>query len=476
MTEVDTQSPDPSEDRTGKGKAFFDRAEQVAETGNWDFAIEMYIEGLRREPGNVEQGHQRLREVAMKRKAQGGKNPSMGDKFKYRIGKDPEKNLVNSAFLLAKEPGSQQLMNQIRQAASKLGLKAVVKWVCDIILESQRLAESQGKKLHVKLLMMLANDYAAVEEYVAAIQACEMARKADPMSAEIQQTLSDLSAKYTMHKGKYGEEGDFVDKVADMDGQKKLMEQDHLVQSDDFLSKEIEKARADYLGSPNVPGKINAFVDALLKKRDEAFEGEAIDVLTKAHNDSGAYQFKLRIGDIKITQMTRRYRKLVKAGDKDAAQNQLRAQLAFELDEFKERSINYPTDLTLKYELGRRQYLAGQYDESIASLQQAQRDPRRHLTAMSYLGQAFEAKGWMREASETYERALETEMTEDKAKDLRYHLGGVMEKMGKLVDAREQFSAVAQIDFNYKDVRQRLDQINKAIENPGQAPPPAADE
>ncbi|MBT3198692.1 MAG: hypothetical protein HN350_02150 [Phycisphaerales bacterium] len=466
MTQVETQNTPPEPSNSGKGKVFFERAEQVAETGNWDFAIELFIEGIKREPGNIDQGHQRLRDMAMNRTAQGGKGPGMGDKFKHRLGKDPEQNLVNSAFLLAKEPGSQQFMNQLRQAASKLELDTVVKWVCDIMLESQRLAKRQNPKL----LMALVEDFAAMNEFQQAMAACEMARVISPDDAVIQQTLGDLSAKYTMHKGKYGEEGDFIEKVADLEGQQKLMEQDHLVQSDEFLLKQIENARSEYLADPEVSGKINGLVDTLLKMTDESYEGEAISVLEKAHRDSGAYQYKLRIGDIKIKQMTRRYRKLVKVGDTDAAKKQLRAQLAFELEEYKERSINYPTDLKLKFELGRRQYLAALYDDAISSLQQAQRDPRHHLASMSYLGQAFEAKGWMREATETYTKALEGEMSEEKSKDLRYNLGNVQEKMGDLDGAREQFSTVAQADFNYKDVRKRLDAVNSAISEKGRTP------
>ena len=49
---------------------FFERAEQVAETGNWDFAIEMYLQGILREPGNIERGHHPLRNVSLVRKAQ----------------------------------------------------------------------------------------------------------------------------------------------------------------------------------------------------------------------------------------------------------------------------------------------------------------------------------------------------------------------------------------------------------------------
>ena len=68
---ADTQATD------SKGQVFFDRADQVAETGNWDFAIELYLEGLLRDVGNIERGHLPLRAVSLKRKAQGGKSAGM---------------------------------------------------------------------------------------------------------------------------------------------------------------------------------------------------------------------------------------------------------------------------------------------------------------------------------------------------------------------------------------------------------------
>ena len=72
----ETPPPDPNEG-PGKGKAFFDRARTVAATGNFDFAINMYIEGLFREPFNVEE-HKALREVSFKRKLGGAKSNGGG--------------------------------------------------------------------------------------------------------------------------------------------------------------------------------------------------------------------------------------------------------------------------------------------------------------------------------------------------------------------------------------------------------------
>jgi tetratricopeptide (TPR) repeat protein len=276
--------------------------------------------------------------------------------------------------------------------------------------------------------------------------------------------LSQLSARYTIQKGKYDQEGDFTHSVKDMARQRELIEKDSMLQAASYLRQQADKARADYLANASQPGKISAFVDALLKLEAEAAENEAIEVLTKAYNELKSYQFKLRIGDIRIAQMTRRYRELLKAGDKEGAAAAARRQLEFELEEYAERAVNYPTDMGLKFELGRRQFLAGQYDEAIGSLQQAQRDPRRSLRAVSLLGQAFAKKGWLPEAAQTLEKALtQQELTEAHEADLRYGLGDVLEQMGELQKALDNFSKVAMTDFNYRDVRVRVDNLRKKL-------------
>jgi len=455
-----TQAESKESSTEGKGKAFFERADQVAMTGNWDFAIEMYLEGIQREPDNVSEGHQKLREVSLKRKAKGGKGAGMMDQLKRRPGKDPLQNLVNAEYLLAKDPGSVAHMEQIFKAAQRLELRGVLEWICDILLESQRQASKPSKRI----LLMITRAYDDMEEYAKGSQSCNLAIEAAPDDGELLDLMRNISAKYTIQKGRYDQEGDFTKGVADLEKQKELMQKDAMVQDEVFLEEQINRARQEYLETPTVPGKINGLVDPLLKFEDESYENEAADVLTKANKETGVYAYKMRIGDIRIRQMSRRYRNLLASGDKAAATEQARNQLAFELAEFTERAANYPTDLAIKFELGRRQFLTGQLDEAIASLQQAQRDPRRAIRARSLIGQAFSKKGWHREASETFERALASEMPEERAKELRYFLGDVLDKMGDLAKAQKQFSIVAQIDYNYRDVRQRIEDLRKRIE------------
>jgi tetratricopeptide (TPR) repeat protein len=440
----------------GKAAPFFDRASQAADMANWDYAIELYLEGIARDPDNIEKGHQPLREVSLRRKVAGGKNAGMMEAFKHRGGKDPVEKLVNAEYLLAKDPGKPELMLGLLKAAQEAGKPEIVNWIGRILLEAQRTG-----KTNKSILIQLADAFEQIEQYSHAVAACQLAISIAPDDATLLEKLKNLSANETIKRGRYDEEGDVTRSVKDMDAQKQLFEQDRIVQGDDYLKRQMIEARKEYVASPTVPGKVNAYVDALLKTEDEGDEDEAIDVLTKAHAETGSYQFKIRVGDVRIRQLTRRYRKLVASGDKAAAVEQARKQLAFELAEFTDRAANYPTDLAVKFELGKRQFLAGRYDDAIGTLQQAQRDPRRHVPALNYLGQAFARKGWHQEAAETYERALQAEIPEGRKKEIYYNLADTFEKMDKLDRAEELFSDLAQMDFNFKDVRNRVDAIRK---------------
>lgn len=442
------------------GEAFFERADEVAQIGNYDYAIELYLDGIRRDPGNVTRGHQRLWELAMNRKARGGKPAGVLEQIKRRAGKTTLDEMLNAEFLLAHDPGSLGNMATVIKAARKLDLPQVVKWFCDILFIAQRPPAKPSRKA----LRLLVDAYEGVEEYRLAVQACEILRSLGPEDNAVAERLSQLSARYTIQKGKYDQEGDFTQSVRDMAKQRELIEKDSTLQATSYLREQIDRTRAEYLASPSQPGKISTFVDALLKLEEDATENEAIEVLTKAYDDLKAYQFKMRIGDIRIGQMTRRYRQLVKEGDKKAATAHARRQLEFELEEYAERVANYPTDLGLKFELGRRQFLAGQYDDAIGSLQHAQRDPRRAVRSVSLLAQAFAKKGWLPEAAKTLEKALsQMELTEAQDMELRYGLGDVLEQMGEMERALDNFSKVAMIDFNYKDVRVRVDNLRKKL-------------
>ncbi len=462
MAETDPQdqqqdtAPDPAVEEAGKGKAFFDRADEIASTGEWDYAIEMYVEGLKREPSNIERGHKPLREVSLRRKLQGAKGPGFKEKRKYGSSKDPKENLANASFLLAKDPGNRQYMVAALKAALDLDRDSLITWFADLLYEEQK----QAKKPSRQVLMTIIDAYVQAEKFTKAVGVCQFGLADSPGDNVLIERVKDLSAKATMQK--YSGEGDITTKVKDKKQLEEDIQRSHMVQSKTFLENQLEKAEAEYKADPTVPGKVTAYVEALMRMDDPSYENTAIDVLRRAHNETGSYNWKMRIGDIKMKQMTRRRRELLKRGDKKAALEEAKRQLAFELEEFQERVVNYPTDLALKYELGRRQFAAAAFDSSklddaIGSLQQARRDPRRRIDAMTLMAQAFAKKEWYTEAADTYRQLLEGELTEEHGKSIRYSLGEALMQMEKPDEAEDQFSQVAQIDYNFKDVRKKLE-------------------
>ena len=125
--------------------------------------------------------------------------------------------------------------------------------------------------------------------------------------------------------------------------------------------------------------------------------------------------------------------------------------------------INYPTDLHVKYEYGNCLLQQKLCDEAIPLFQEASRDPRHKITAMSRIGMCFYIKGWFADAIDIYNQAINAyEIKEDSiAKEMRYNLGRSFEANGETEKALDIYRKIAQLDFGYKDVRQRVDTLRK---------------
>src|SRR5690606_26847329 len=99
---------------------------------------------------------------------------------------------------------------------------------------------------------------------------------------------------------------------------------------------------------------------------------------------TGQYRYKVRIGDAKIKQFARNLRELKSRMEADKNDTQARKdferlyreRMNFELQEYNERVKNYPTDLGLKFELGRRLFAFKKFDEAIGMFQQSKADPK----------------------------------------------------------------------------------------------------
>ena len=103
-------------------------------------------------------------------------------------------------------------------------------------------------------------------------------------------------------------------------------------------------------------------------------------------------------------------------------------------------------------------------------LQVAQNNPRHRPEALHYLGHCFRHKEMRPEAIDTFRRSLESyEMAESgdmNSKKYHYWLARTLEDAGSpenLQEAMQIYSRITQWDYNFADVRARLEGLRAKL-------------
>lgn len=448
-----------------KARAFFERAKKVAETNNFDYAIDMYLEGLRYAPDALEEGHLPLGELALQRKGKGGKKPSLLEKVKRLRGKSPLEQMLNAEYLFAKDPGHLPYAEAMLKAAVTGGYEKTANWIANLIFQTNNAAE----KPSLQTYLLLKDSYARLGVFDKALAACQRACKLKPGDGQLADDFKNLSAELTMARGKYDMEGDFRQSIKDREEQEKLQSQQSVVKTEDYRLAAVQDARKKYAQDPNLPMNIFNLAESLSDLQNDQAENEAIQLLENAYKAKNDFSFKQRAGLLRIKQLKRRIKEAKTALDTNPNDAQAKANLEelsaqltdFELGHYQLCVQNYPTDLQAKYEYGIRLLRNKQYNEAIPLLQEAQKDPRRKIAAMDKIGFCFFMKGWFADAIDVFTQAIDSyEIKDDSiAKELRYNLARAYEENGDKEKALEIYRKIAQLDFAYKDVSQRVDKL-----------------
>ena len=461
----------PEADRK-KAKVFFDKGNAVAATGQYDFAIEMFLSGLKLDPDAVE-AHQILRDISLKRKASGGKSAGFMEAMKLkRPTKDDKQNLLNNEKLLAMDPGNTDHMVGVMQNALRGGFWDTVMWMGPILQK----ANADSGKPEVNKFIILKDAYKGLKNYKLATEACHYAAMLRPDDMDLQNELKNLGAMHTMDKGNYGTARSFRESVKDSEGQSKLMLEDKDVRTMDQLSILIADAEAQWKAEPHDPGKLMKYVETLMKTEQIEYENKAIDLLQEAYDRTKQFRFRQNIGRIQMAQMNRQERSLrqaVQANKDDQQARQDYAQyvqekLQEELTEYQLWVENYPTDPSFRYQVAIRLYQLKKYDEAIPVLQNVRQDPKYRTDASVMLARAFLEAGYADEAVDTLAVVVNEYVHKgnEKSIDMTYWYARALEQKGDTDAAIKQYSQVAQWSFNFKDTQERIKRLREARDNP----------
>jgi len=450
-----------------KAITFFERAEEIASTDNFNYAIDMYLEGLRRVPDAVEDGHIPLRRIALIRQGKGGKKPSVLNKMRRHGGKCPLDEMLNAEYLLAKDPDHLPYAEAMLKACVAGSYGRTADWIAQLIFDANR----AGAKPSLATYLLLRDSYKSLEMFSKAVEACRCAVELSGDDDILADELRDLTAQMTVKKGKYGQEGDFRQSILDRKKQDLLHSQESLVRSAEFLAKEVEAARAQLQANPNSPANILKLADTLFELQTDEADQEAFKILGDAFEKTGDFVFKRREGEFGIRKLKRRVRHAKEAAEAEPENEELKKRSAQSLESFAQAELehyclcvqNYPTDLRMKYEYGVRLLVNKGYDKAIPLLQEAQRDPQCKVPALDKTGLCFFLKGWFEDAIDIFTRALGDcpDKDSDIAKELRYNLARSYEENKQTEEALEVYRKLAQVAFNYKDVSQRVEKLRK---------------
>ena len=448
-----------------KAMPFFERAEDVAATENFDYAIEMYIEGLRRAPDALQKGHAALRHLAILRQGKGGKKPTMIEKVKFRGGKTPLDEMLNAEHLMAKDPDHIPYAETLLKASVAGGYRKTAEWIANLVFEANRASDKPSFSTYI----LLKDSYRDLELFALAVSACRHATELKPEDGALHDEFRNLSAQMTLQQGKYDGRGDFTKSIKDRDEQDKLHIQNKAVKGLDERFVDVEEAKKAVAKDPRSIDKILRLTDKLFDLGTKKGYDDAVMLLDRAYTKTKDFSFKRKEGELKIKKLKNALRSAkaaVKKGDEQAEKQiaPISEKLqAVELEHYKICVENYPTDLLLKYEYGLCLIKNKLYDEAIPFLQEAQKDPRRRLAAMDETGLCFFLKGWYADAIDIFQTALDACDVKDNstAKDIRYNLARSYEEDGQIQTSLEMFRKLAQLDFNYKDISQRVANLRK---------------
>ena len=445
----------------------FERGQQATVRGNFDYAMHLYLDGLRYNPRDVE-GHKGLRECALKRRSVGqggGLGAILGQAkgaWSQMLGRQKDA-MLERVEALGRDPQNVTLLMQIMQTARRLDYVDVAIWYGEIAAEETL----KTRKPQKQVFTTLADMYESQRRFQDAVNALTTAIKIDPADRMLDKRARDLSASASIEEGKLESVSDFHDMIRDR-RQAAASATQQVVRTREQLDAQYKELKAEFDADPTNLFKLQALAECQWRRGDV---DDALGLLSKALESTKEYRFKFRMDDIRMAELRRRIRELDEQLETEPGRADLKAKRqeivaqrdTFELAVFTERQQQYPTDMGIRYELGIRQHRKGLHDEALVSFQQATRDPKRHILALNALGKCFLAKGLPQEAQNQFETAIQQyELTGDPlAKELRYNLAMVFEAQNKLPQAIEWYSGIVQQDYQYRDAAKRLEILRR---------------
>lgn len=459
-----------------KAAKFFEAAKVRYESGNHEYAAQLWLQGLRWDPTDLRAVKQFWQTAQEHSKESKKKGPSRDIAKAASDAKGPVRRFlqeVMNASFKWDDAGA-----VLKAAEAAVGVEALE--AADLFGQRAYTLSRQDKKPRKDNFVKLLQVFNASGNFKLAVESGEIARQLDPSDAELQHQVRNMMAQQTMTSGGFdqaGEAGGFRRNIRDASKQADLEAADRISKTDDVKDRLVETGKREYEADPENPVIIDRYGKALRERGKNSDLMEAWKLYNRAFKATGQFRFRQAAGEMSIRRakiaIARQAQQVEAAPDDREAKEKLDAlkkQLdTMELEELKLQEENYPTDLAIKFRLGVALFNREMYDDSIGFFQEAQSDPKNRSRVLYYMGRAFShIEGWENEAIQTLRRAIDEleDKTSDVALELRYDLMTALQRKaqkdrdsGSAEEADELAASIAMQRFNFRDIRDKRDQI-----------------
>lgn len=466
-------------DKAGK---FFDHAKVAQESERYEYAMGLWLRGLQQDPRMVSGVEGYVKSATDFLNSPDGSRRVSKDTRNAVSGSGDVNKFLNALYewsmAVDDRTSGASWAVKATEFVAKIGAGDVGKWVAEAAYASCRKDPKAKKDNYVRL--MKAADSMGLAEI--AVNSGEEARRLDPSDGQLGNEVKMLAAKATMQKGGYektGQEGGFRQNIRDSSKQQALEEAGRISKTEDMKDRVLANAEAELALRPEDLPTLGRVVQALRERGKASDEERAHSLLIATFERTKIYKYKQDAGEIRIRQSQRRVREarrmLESASDdpiaKSVFETEHRALLELEVEELRQNVENYPTDMRWRYELGRRFFELGQFEEAIGQFQEAQNDPRVRAKTLHMLGLSFLRCDLADESIETFRRALESaDLTPEDQRDIKYDLCCALQIVGEsrrdLAAAEEAEKIASQIliqAIGYKDIKTRRDSLKKLV-------------
>jgi tetratricopeptide (TPR) repeat protein len=456
MPEIPVSSLDPRVQKQ------IENSQIALQRGNLDYVLDVTSQVLKVAPGCLPV--RRLQRVAQLRQL-GSKNKLFAKAFGsvtqagFLFGgkKDPSKSLENAEKMLASDPTSVPALKLLAEAAQGLDMPETVAFAWEAIHE-----------LHPtdrEALLNFGEACLLAKRPKEALRAADELLKLKPQDGDALALMRKAAIAQTTTAGNWEDKGSFRDKLRDEAASTMLEQSAKIVTSDEMTQKLIDEALVRIQSQPDNLNHYRSVVEGY--KKLNKLE-DALEYVRKARAlPSGAGDSTLgkQETDLKTAIVERRIKELAaraEAAPDDAA---LAAELAkakkdfaeIQLIEAKDYAERYPNDYGARFTLGNLYLEAGDYQNAIANFQQAQKNPKVRVAAITGMGKALKARKMFDLAVAQFKTAKsELETMDDLKKDVIYQLAECYEAMGKKEEAITEYKILYSEDIGYRDVADKI--------------------